>query len=272
MKGLKAAGRDKGLFLRTSVHRSVEGGGPGPGLKDPPYTPRLQPAPRSSGPPGLPPVPNPPKLKATLPGLLAPLEQAKGPELALPPPFPVGPASPAPSCAARPGTGAGSPGRRFQGTGGEEEEPAGPAARPPSRPEPAPPPLHPNPGPGRSPSGRPRRPALTGRRSPPGREQERRRGIQRLRPGPGRSAARRSTAPPPAAARAEPKGSSLLAAPGINGRPSWQRLGAPPERARRAPGAALETSVRVPEALPGGCSAPGIRGCWARPGRALGSR
>lgn len=61
------------------------------------------------------------------------------------------------------------------------------------------PPRHP-PGPGSPPRDCP---VLTGRRSPPGRQQERRRGIQRPRPGPGWSAARRSAAPPPAPARVE---------------------------------------------------------------------
>ncbi|XP_026373177.1 basic proline-rich protein-like [Ursus arctos] len=158
----------------------------------------------------------------------------KGPELPSPP-LPVGPRSWAPSSAAQPGTGAGSPGRRFQGTVGEEE-PAGPAARPPSRPEPAPPPQRaraapeqPPPPPRAHPPPEPARQAA---------EAETRHPAAPARSGQERSAARRSAAPPPVAARAEPKGSSLLAAPGINARPSWQRLGAPPERAMWAPGAA----------------------------------
>lgn len=239
-------------FLRASVRQSVWGAWAWP--REAPYPPGCSLHPAARGHLGSPePRTPPPKLKATLSGLPPPLEVAKGAAARPPAPLPVGPASR--RRAARHGQGP-EPGVRAaasRGQGRRRSRRAPPPARlpgpsPPRRP---PPPTHPHPGPGPLPSGHPRRPALTGRRSPPGRQQERRRGIQRPRPGPGRSAARRSAAPPPAAARAEPKGSSLLAAPGISGRPSWQRLGAPPERARRAPGAALEASVRVREALPG---------------------
>lgn len=240
---VQAAGRDKGLgggarlprCFPQSLARSLgRSGGPGPGPVKPPIPEAAASTPQL-GATWAPPSPHsPPKPRATLPCLRAPPSWQKGPELPSPP-LPVGPRSWAPSFAAQPGTGAGSPGRRFQGTVGEEE-PAGPAARPPSRPEPAPPPQRaraapeqPPQPPGAHPPPEPARQAA---------EAETRHPAAPARSGQERSAARRSAAPPPVAARAEPKGSSLLAAPGINARPSWQRLGAPPERAMWAPGAA----------------------------------
>lgn len=81
-------------------------------------------------------------------------------------------------------------------------------------------------------------------------------------PGPLRAgvrAAQRSAAPPPAAAPAEQKGSSLLAAPGINARSCWLRLDVPLAPTKRALGSAAGHLCRRPEALPGGPVCPGRR-------------
>ncbi|MEJ1283937.1 hypothetical protein NN561_014915 [Cricetulus griseus] len=131
---------------------------------------------------------------------------SKGPALSLP----AAPDRPPPglsSPAAPPGT---EPRVRAAASRGQGRSRSSRA--PPTGPRP---PRHP-PGPGSPPRDYP---ALTGRRSQPGRQQERRRGIQRPRPGPGWSAARRSAAPPPAPARAErTEGRPLLAAGGIGTR------------------------------------------------------
>ncbi|XP_053068638.1 collagen alpha-1(I) chain-like [Acinonyx jubatus] len=265
---VKAAGRDKGFgggarlprclprSLARSVGRSVGlGGRGGRGLAPrSPLSRRLQPPPRSPGPPGLPSALNPPKPRATLPCLRALPSWHKGPELPSPPLL-VGPHSRAPSSAARPGTGAGSPGRRFQGTVGEEE-PAGPAARPPSRPEPAPPPH-----PARAAPERPPPPPRAHRPPEPARqaaEAETRHPAAPARSGLERSAAQRSAAPRGRASRAErelPAGGSrdkrpaFLAAPGRASRtghagtgrcsgsllPASERPGAPVCAGRRRP-------------------------------------
>lgn len=141
---VKAAGRDKGLgggarlpcCLPQSLSGSVCLGGPGPGPEKPPnpetaastpqlkatWAPRSPKSPQTEGHRALPPrAPGAGKRGRSSPS----------------PPLLVGPHSRPPSSAVRPGTGAGSPGRCFQGTG-KEEEPAGPTARPPYQTEPAP--------------------------------------------------------------------------------------------------------------------------------------
>lgn len=129
----------------------------------------------------------------------APSLAARAPALSLP----AAPDRPPPglsSPAAPPGT---EPGVRAAASRGQgrSRSPRAPPTGPSS-------PRHP-PRPGSPPPGRS---VLTGRWSPPGRQQERRRGIQRPRPGPGWSAARRSAAPPPAPARAERAGGRPLLA------------------------------------------------------------
>lgn len=180
------------VFLSVSFHCSIGEGGSWTREAPPPPVPRLQSPSRSSGPPGLLQVPNPHphhllNRRPPCPASGAP-KLAKSSRCFPSPPLQVGPLSRLSSSAAPPGTGAGSPGRRFQGTGGGGG--AGGPRRPPGQPAGPSLPRHPT-RPGPPPGGHP---ALTSRRSPPGRQQKRRRGIQRPRPGPGRSAARRSAA------------------------------------------------------------------------------
>lgn len=206
---MKAAGRDKGLgggarlprCFAQSLPRSLGLGG----LGLPPRSPlsrRLQPSPGSSGPPGLPQALNsapPTTLGPPCPASARPRADQRG--QSSPPRLSRSvPRSWAPSPAAQPGTGAGSPGRRFQGTVGEEE-PAGPAARPPSRPEPARPPHRaravPEPPP---PPHRAHRPPEPARQAA---EAETRHPAAPARSGLERSAAQRSAAPRSRASRTE---------------------------------------------------------------------
>lgn len=187
---------------------------------------RLQPPSRSSGPPGS-------SKPSALPNRRPPYPASgaqpanTGPALSLP----AAPDRPPPglsSPAAPPGT---QPRVRAAASRGQGRS-RGPRA-PPAGPNP---PRHP-PWPGSLPRGRP---ALTGRRSPPGRQQELRRGIQRPRPGPGWSAARRGAAPPPTPARAED--CPLLAAGGIDARRPDARARSQ-LRAKLEPGAAQTLSA-----------------------------
>lgn len=211
----------------------------------PPYpVPRLQPPSRSSGPPG---SSKPSALPSRRPPYPASGAQtaSTGPALSLP----AAPDRPPPglsSPAAPPGTEPGVRAAASRGQGRSRSQRA-----PPTGPNP---PRHP-PGPGSPPRGRP---ALTGRRSPPGRQQERRSGIQRPRPGPGWSAARRGAAPPPAPARAErTECRPLLAAGGIDARRPDARARLQPP-AKLKPGAAQTLSAMASEDSEAVSERPGL--------------